>query len=358
MIMKKKVAVAMSGGVDSSVTAALLQERGFEVIGITMYLHEEDGGAAAAKAVEDAKKVADILGIEHYVADFRQLFKENVIDYFLRTYKKGQTPNPCVVCNQKIKFGALWQRARELGAEYIATGHYAKVCRDEATGEYFLAKGADDHKDQTYALYHIEKEVLAHLILPLGSMEKTETRALAEKYNLPVAQKAESQDVCFIPNDNYKAFLKRKAGKILRRGKIVDSSGQEVGRHEGVALYTVGQRKGLGVAAGRPLYVQRLDAAKNQVVVGSNEELFTHGLVADDVNFHLADIPRNSFEVMAKIRYGAKASLATVTMQADGTVKVVFAEKQRAVTPGQSVVFYQGDRLVGGGVIVRALTAG
>ena len=348
---KKKIAVAMSGGVDSSVTVAILKEQGHDVIGITMELSDCSAGAVA-----DAKLVADFLGIEHHVADFRQLFQEKVIDYFLSEYAAGRTPNPCVACNPNVKFGGLIAEAQKYGCDYLATGHYAKVFYDANTQRYNIAKGSDDHKDQAYALYRLTQQQLAHVMTPLGGWNKTDTRAEAAKRNLPVANKPESQEICFVPDDDYKNYLVQHRPELKHPGDIVDTKGNVLGQHNGIAFYTIGQRKGLGIAYPEPLYVIRLDAGKNQVIVGSNKEVFTKGLVANQLNWvSVADVTE-PVEALAKIRYGAKEAKAQLLPNGDGTLKVLFPEMQRAVTPGQSVVFYGADgRVLGGGIICQSI---
>lgn len=350
--MKKKVAVAMSGGVDSSLTAALLIEQGYDVIGVTMTLSEESREAGGSTAIVDAKKVAEALNIPHYVVNYHKQFKDDVIKYFINEYAKGRTPNPCVRCNNTIKFGGLLEDCLKLGAEYVATGHYARIERDEEKGRYLLKKGLDERKDQSYVLYTLNQHVLKHFMLPLGNYSKEKTREMANKLNLPVANKPESQEICFIPNDDYKAYLKAKAPHILKSGDIVDVEGNILGQHEGVPLYTIGQRKGLGIAAAHPLYVVGLDVKHNRVIVGENKEVFAKGLVAKNLNFITRDDFKETFTTTARIRYGAKPCECTVEPLNDGNLaKILFAEPQRAITPGQSVVFYDDDIVVGGGVI-------
>ncbi len=358
---KKTVAVAMSGGVDSSLTAALLAEQGYKVIGITMLLTEEGRSETVNVAageepdcVRDAKKVADALGIEHHTVDFRSEFQKNVIDYFLSEYAKGRTPNPCVMCNPSMKFGLLLDKARELGADFLATGHYARIGQLE-NGRYVVKKGLDEHKDQSYALHRLPQTSLQHILLPLGDMTKEHVRELAEKMDLPVAHKAESQEICFVPHDDYKAFLQKHRPKCLRKGNIVNDEGKVLGRHNGVPLYTIGQRKGLGIAAPEPLYVHKLDMQRNEVVVGGSTSVFAKGLLASDANWIAIDKLEDGMEFGAKIRYGKREAQARLSMQADGLLKVEFAELQRAVTPGQFVVFYDGDVLVGGAMIEQAI---
>ena len=356
----KTVVVGMSGGVDSSLTAALLKERGYDVIGVTMRLADEsrdfaanDRGCCSLAAVDDARRVSQIIGIPHYVMDFKELFRETVIDDFLSEYSKGRTPNPCIRCNRFVKFGGLLERAMELGANYVATGHYARIEQD-GEGRWLLKKGIDPQKDQAYALYHLDQHSLAHFLMPLGAFHKTETRRMAEERGLPVAHKPDSQEICFVPDDDYKAYLKEHAPGCLHPGDIVDMDGHVLGHHDGVPLYTIGQRKGLGIAAEHPLYVVRLDMEKNQVVVGGAGEVFSRGLIASDLSWIAMDALHEPLHVTAKVRYGKREGAATVEPMEHGRVRVTFAEPQRAVTPGQSVVFYDGDIVVGGGLIDEA----
>lgn len=348
--MKKKVAVAMSGGVDSSLCAAFLQEQGYDVFGITMQLSDDhrdlDG---ASSAVQDAKRVADFLGMEHVIADFRARFSEKVIDYFLSEYLTARTPNPCVICNCALKFGALFSFAREKGADFLATGHYARV-EKEADGCFSLKKGCDLQKDQSYVLYRLPREILSHLLFPLGKYRKEEIRDIAQKIALPAANKPESQEICFVPKDDYKAYLAQHRPQMFCAGDIVDLQGNVLGQHRGLPFYTIGQRRGLGIAAAHPLYVIALDQKKNRVIVGKNKELYASSLLAKDVNW-LVEEPISEISVWAKIRYGSREAEARVLPLSHGAVKVFFVEPQRAVTPGQSVVFYSGERLLGGATI-------
>lgn len=363
MADKPKVVIAMSGGVDSSLTAALLVHQGYECIGVTMRLWDDDlsefdpdnRGCCSLSAVEDARRVADTLGIPYYVLNFRQMFQETVIDYFVKEYAAGRTPNPCIACNRYVKFEGLLEKARQLGAHYVATGHYARIVYDAARGRHLLKRGADVTKDQSYALYHLNQQTLAHFLMPLGDYAKTETRRLAREFGLAVADKPDSQEICFIPDNDYKRYLNDHAPGSIRPGNIVDTTGKIIGRHAGLPLYTVGQRKGLGLAVGHPLYVVALDYDKNELLVGTDRDVFARELIADDLNWILMDHLADQLTVKAKIRYSAIPADATLTPCTDGRVHVTFAAPQRAITPGQSVVFYDDDMVVGGGIIQTAI---
>jgi len=350
-----RIAVAMSGGVDSSVTAALLKQQGHELIGITMHLFEPQS-CGADSAVDDAARVAQQLGIEHHVADFELPFKEQVIDDFISQYRQGQTPNPCVCCNRSIKFGLLLDRARALGADLLATGHYAQKTVDP-DGTYHLRVAANRAKDQSYFLYTLTQQQLARVLFPLGAIEsKDEVRRLAEQFGLDVAHKGDSQEVCFIPGDDYVAFLEGHGVKA-HRGEIVHVDGTVLGRHQGTHRYTIGQRKGLGIGWSEPLYVIAIDAASNRVVVGEQPHVLTAGLLAEAMSWIIPP-QATTFATSCKIRYRHQPVPCQVTLEADGRCKVLFDHQQKSVTPGQFVVFYQDDQVLGGGRIVAPVVAG
>lgn len=344
----------MSGGVDSSVAAALLLEQGYEVIGVTMQIWpqpDKEGACCSLSAVEDARRVAAKLDIPYYVLNFQDLFEKEVIENFCSEYQRGRTPNPCIRCNEKIKFEALLTRARQLDAAYLATGHYARV--QKANDRYLLYRALDPQKDQSYVLYGLRQEQLRHLLFPLGELSKAQTRAIAAQYHLPVAQKAESQEICFVPDDDYRAFLSQRLEQ--KPGEIVDSTGRVLGHHSGIANFTIGQRRNLGLGnTGRRYYVLRLDPERNQVVVGEKEELYQKSLIAEDLNFIPFPALTEPLQVEAQIRYNAPRTPALITPKGS-QVQVDFASPQPAITPGQAVVFYQGDLVVGGGTIVKGM---
>ncbi|MHC1721452.1 MAG: tRNA 2-thiouridine(34) synthase MnmA [Clostridiaceae bacterium] len=358
--MNKKVIVGMSGGVDSSVAAYLLKEQGYEVIGVTMqvwqkdeYYEELEGGCCSLSAVEDARRVAFKLGIPHYVLNFRDCFKEKVIDYFIDEYMEGRTPNPCVACNKHIKFDELLKKALTLGADYIATGHYAVI--EEKGGRYLLKKSLDFKKDQTYALYNLTQYQLAHTLMPCGEYQKERIREIAKEIGLKVHNKKDSEEICFIPDNDHGGYIKRQKPGEVPEGNFVDKKGNILGRHKGIPYYTIGQRKGLGIALGVPVFVIDIIPWKNEIVLGCEDDIFKTELIAKDTNYILFDNLDKPMEVYAKIRYSAKPAKAIIYPLQDNKVKVVFLDKQRAITMGQSVVFYDDEYLIGGGVIESVL---
>ena len=341
--MSKKVAIGLSGGVDSSVAAYLLKEKGYDLIGITMKVSDVD-------ISEDAAKVAQKLGIPYHILDLRDEFKNCVIDNFAEEYLQGRTPNPCAMCNKYIKFGVLLQKAKELGADYIATGHYAKV--EENNGRYLVLNAKDDKKDQTYMFYSLTQDVLKHILMPCGEYTKVQIREIARNLGLEVHDKKESMDICFIPdNDHGKYIQSLECKDRIKPGNFVDKQGNILGKHKGLIYYTIGQRKGLGLSLGKPGFVIDIIPERNEVVVGDESEIFNSGLIAKDINFIPFDSLENPMEVEAKIRYSTTKSKATIIPFEEGKVKVVFEDKQRAITKGQRVVFYIQDMLVGGGTI-------
>lgn len=360
---KNKVVIGMSGGVDSSVAAYLLKEAGYDVIGITMKIWQDDskkmsddGGCCSLSAVEDARMVANKLGIPFYVMDFQEVFQEKVIDLFLAEYGKGRTPNPCIACNRYIKFEELLQRSHDLGAYYVATGHYAKKVYDEVTGRYHLEKSKADAKDQTYALFNMTQEQLKHTLFPLGDYpSKDRIRAIADELDLIVADKPDSQEICFV-DDDYVSFIEENADYAITKGNFVDLEGKVLGQHQGIVHYTIGQRRGLGMSFGKPAYVVDIRPETNEVVIGDNKDTFAKGLIAEDLNFIPFETLEEPMEVMAKIRYNSKPKKARIKPIGDGQVEVIF-DKIRAVTLGQAVVFYDLESIlvIGGGTINKRL---
>jgi tRNA-specific 2-thiouridylase len=352
-----RVVVAMSGGVDSSVAAALLKEAGYEVIGVTMQLWpderppgERPGGCCGIDAIERARRTCANLGIPHYVLDFRQAFEKTVIADFCAEYRRGRTPNPCTRCNQHLKFDKLLKKARELVADYLATGHYARI--EENTEGYHLLKAVDRTKDQSYFLYTLGQAELGHLKFPLGNWHKTEVRAKAVELGLATASAPESQDICFIEDGDYRTFLE-KYSETSNPGEIVDTKGNVLGRHKGLAAYTIGQRHGLGLGTGQPLYVIRLDVETNRLVVGTADKLLSRYLLASHLSWVSGKPPEDQSGITAKIRYRASEAKSELKLDED-RVLVAFKEPQKAITPGQAVVLYQGEKVLGGGIIESA----
>ncbi len=358
---RQKVVVGMSGGVDSSLAAALLKKQGYDVIGVTfrMWPKDECGSSlgracCSLEAITRARAVAEDLGIPYYVVDFSDQFKRDVIDYFCAEYLRGRTPNPCVVCNEKIKFGKLLEKASSLGASLVATGHYARTGRDARSGHGLLKEGKDRSKDQSYFLFRLSREQLTHAIFPLGDLTKEKVRALAKRMGLKTYNTASSQDICFVQDLDYAEYIRAKTGIEIKHGEIVDARGKVLGHHKGIPFYTIGQRRRLGVAYSQPLYVTAIDIAKNRVVVGTRDDVLKKGLIADGLRWIAIDGITGPRRVMAKIRYNHKKAKATVSMQGGDTVRVDFDEPQAAPTPGQAVVFYDKDIVLGGGWIRKA----
>lgn len=351
--MKEKVLLGMSGGLDSSVSALLLQQQGYDVLGVTMRLRPErlDPAHAQEKEIEDAAKVCAILGIPHLELDFTERFTSKVVDYFTNEYFCGRTPNPCIACNKNLKFGLLLDYALEHGCDYVSTGHYADVRYNEVLGRWLLSKVLS-RKDQSYVLYHLTQHQLSHTLFPMLSLEKAEARALAEQYGLPVAHKPDSQDICFIKDGDYSAFLERYTDRKSPRGSFLDTQGNVLGEHLGITRYTIGQRKGLGVAFGKPMYVTRINAANNTITLGGEGSQYASTLIAGDVNFIPFDRLTDEMPAMVKVRYQAPPVPATLRPLPDGTVQVDFEKPQRSITPGQAAVFYQDDLVLGGGTIL------
>ena len=352
--------IAMSGGVDSSVAAALTLKKGYNCIGCTMRLYENDmvgldllGTCCSIEDTKDARAVCDRLGIEYNIYHYEAEFKDKVIEPFVCSYEKGETPNPCIRCNKYLKFDSLYKRARELGCDYIVTGHYARI--EERDGHFYLLKAKDLNKDQSYVLYDLSEEQLAHTLFPLGEFTKPEVREIADEYQFVTSHKSESQDICFVPDGDYVGMIHRYRGKDYPKGDFVDKDGNVLGTHDGIINYTIGQRRGLGIPADRRLYVTKLDVENNKVILADNIDLFKRELIIRDFHWITGEEPTSEFRCQAKIRYKHKEQPATVTPLGDGRAKVVFDEPQRAITAGQSAVLYDGDIVLGGGIIDSVL---
>ena len=358
--MKKKVVVGMSGGVDSSVAAYLLKEQGYDVIGVTMQIwqdeeeaaKEENGGCCGLSAVDDARRVAQALDIPYYVMNFKKEFKCRVIDYFVEEYLQGRTPNPCIACNRYVKWESLLKRSMEIGADYIATGHYARI--DQLpNGRFAIRNSVTAAKDQTYALYNLTQFQLSHTLMPVGDYTKDEIRRIALEQKLPVAHKPDSQEICFVPDQDYASFIDREVpGRVPGPGNFVTLDGRVLGQHKGITHYTVGQRRGLEIAAGHRIFVTQIRPETNEVVIGENEDTFTDTVICDKVNFMSVENITEPVRVIAKIRYNHKGEFCILQKQADGKVICSFERPVRAATPGQAVVFYDGEHVLGGGTIL------
>lgn len=351
----------MSGGVDSSVAAYVLKEQGYDVIGITLSQvpHDEEfdenaGGCCSLSSVLDAKVVAHTLGIPHYVINFRDIFEKKVISYFVDEYLQGRTPNPCLMCNKYIRFDKFLDKALGLGADYLATGHYAIVDKDNKTNRYLMKKSADNRKDQTYFLHTLNQYQLSHTLFPLGGYTKDKVREIAEKAGLYVHNKPDSEEICFIPDNNHGRFIEKRVPEKVKPGKFVDNEGNILGQHKGVAYYTIGQRKGLGVATGQRVFVQKIDAEKNEIILGMEKGLYHKKLYAEEINLIPFDSFLGELNVTAKIRHSMKESRAIIRPYNEGVI-VEFEEPQRAITKSQAVVFYKDDVVIGGGIIKEVL---
>lgn len=354
---RQKVAVAMSGGIDSSITALLLQDEGYDVIGITLQLWDSgeiQTGCCSSKSVDDARAFAEKIGISHYVVDVKDIFKSCVVRNFVDEYMNARTPNPCVVCNPNVKWKAILQKADELGCEAIATGHYAQI--SEQNGRYFVTRGVDLSKDQSYVMWNLKQEQLAKTMFPLGKYHKSEIKEIAANYGfVELVQKSESQEICFIPDDDYRGFLRQYVpdiDAIVKKGDFILADGKKIGTHEGFPFYTIGQRKGLGIALGVPAYVQAVDKGENTITIGYRDDLLTNELIVSNVHFSKYD-SFDGVQLRAKIRYNTQPAPCSVESLENGCYKVTFDNPVWAVTPGQSAVFYEGEDLVAGGVIEK-----
>ncbi len=360
-MIRKKVVVGMSGGVDSSVAAYLLKKEGYDVIGVTMQIwqdeeeniKEENGGCCGLSAVDDARRVAQFLDIPYYVMNFKKEFEDKVVDYFVEEYLNGRTPNPCIACNRYVKWESLLKRSLDIGADYIATGHYARV-EQLANGRYAICNSVTATKDQTYALYNLTQYQLEHTLMPVGAYEKDEIRQIAQSIGLPVANKPDSQEICFIPDNDYAGFIDRVArDRVPKPGNFVSADGEILGKHKGITHYTIGQRKGLDLAMGHPIFVKEIRPETDEVVIGESDDVFSRELICNHINYMgMADL-ENPRKVLAKIRYAHKGTLCTIEKIEEDKIRCIFEEPVRAVTPGQAVVFYEDNYVLGGGTIIK-----
>lgn len=359
-LKNKKVVVGMSGGVDSSVAAYLLKKQGYDVIGVTMQIWQDEekdviqekAGCCGLSAVDDARRVANALDIPYYVMNFKKEFSKNVIDYFVNEYFEGRTPNPCIACNRYVKWESLLQRSINIGADYIATGHYAQVIKLE-NGRYALKKSITISKDQTYALYNLTQEQLKRTLMPIGVYTKEEVREIAKEINLRIANKPDSQEICFIPDNDYGSFLEKYIGTNYKKGNFITLEGKVIGQHKGIIHYTIGQRKGLGLSLGKPGYVVEIRPDTNEVVIGNNEDVFNDKALVNNLNFMSLEGIEGEIELEAKIRYNHQPAKCKVKMVDDKTLECIFEKPQRAITPGQALVLYDKEIVVGGGTIIK-----